>query len=65
VKLIGRGSERGHAVPRKQGTMLLGRGNILGAPPCNPGILHSLGHVRCSSNTRLPCRMHMPLQFVV
>jgi hypothetical protein len=29
VKLIGRGSERGHAMPRMQGLMLLGKENIL------------------------------------
>ena len=30
-KRIGRGSEKGHAVQRKQGPKLLGRENILGA----------------------------------
>ena len=59
VKLIGRGSERGPAVLRKQGPKLLGRENIPGAlskaPPCNPGILHFLWHVRFTHNTRLSC----------
>ena len=59
VKLIGRGSERGPVVLRKQGLKLLGRKNIPGAlskaPSCNPGILHFLRHVRFSHNTRLMC----------
>jgi hypothetical protein len=59
VKLIGRGSERGHVVRRKQNQMLLGRGNIPGAlseaASCIPGILYFLRHIRCSSNMRLPC----------
>ena len=59
VKLIGRGSERGSAVLRKQGLKLLGRENIPGAlskaPPYNPGILHFLSHVRFTHNTRLLC----------
>ena len=44
---------------RKQGLKLLGRENIPGAlskaPPCNPGILHFLRHVRFTHNTRLSC----------
>ena len=59
VKLIGRGSERGPAVLRKQGLKLLGRKNIPGALskalPCNPVILHFLRHVRFTHNTRLSC----------
>ena len=49
--------ERGPAVLRKQGLKLLGRENIPGAlskaPPCNPGILYFLRHVRFTHNTRL------------
>src|SRR6185295_12948481 len=59
VKLIGRGSERGPDVLRKQGLKLLGRENISGAlskaPPCNPSILYFLRHVRFTHNTRLSC----------
>ena len=59
VKPIGRGSERGPAVIRKQGLKLLGRENIPGAlskaPPYNPDILHFLRHVRFTHNTRLSC----------
>ena len=59
VKLIGRGSERGPAVLRKQDLKLLGMENIPGAlnkaPPRNPGILHFLRHVRFTHNTRLSC----------
>ena len=50
LKLTGRRSEREPAVLRKQGQKILGRGNIPGAlskaPPCNPGNLNSLRHVR-------------------
>ena len=59
VKLIGRGSEKGPAVLRKQGLKLLGRKNIPGAlskaPPYNPGILYFIRHVRFTHNTRLSC----------
>ena len=59
VKLIGRGSERGPAVLRKQDLKLLGRENIPGAlskaSPCNPGNLHFLRHVRFTHNTMLSC----------
>src|SRR6185436_4865033 len=59
VKLIGRESERGPAVLKKQGLKLLGRENIPGAlskaPPYNLGILHFLKHVRFTHNTRLSC----------
>jgi hypothetical protein len=59
VKLIGRGSERGHIVQKEAGPDAIRKGKYPGAlskaPPCDPGILHSLRHVRCSSNTRLPC----------
>jgi hypothetical protein len=72
VKLIGRGSERGYAVRRKQGPMLLGRGNIPGAlskaPKCNPGILHSLRHVLglvLARGYRVVCTCHCNLLFMV
>ena len=69
VKLIGRESERGPAMRRRRGLRLLGRRSILGAlsrsVSFNVRISYSLRHVRSSSSTRLPCSMHMPLQFVV
>ena len=53
----------------ESGLKPLGRGSIPGAlndvPTVCPGISNSLRHVRSSSSTRLPCSMHMPLQFVV
>ena len=59
MKLIGRGSERGPGVQRKQGLKLLQRENFHGArskaPPRNPGNLHFLSHVRFRHNTRLSC----------